>query len=67
MVLLGGIQGNPLLQVRSGQDQLSKGEQDMLQRVRGSQQASRVVHTLSQAEALLRKLKCCLQLLSSEM
>ena len=62
-VLLGIIEGHPLLQVRSGQRQLSQVEQSGLpQRAVGRQKERGVLDTLGQGEELLPQLPRRLEL-----
>src|SRR5262249_11977452 len=52
-VLLKVVEGNPLLQVRSGQGQLSQEAQRLPERPMGRQQESGVLRALSETEELL--------------
>src|SRR5713101_8795142 len=55
-VLLGVVEGHPLLQVLPGRGKLSKMEQGTPQRLVGPQEVSWVVHDLGQAQKLLPEL-----------
>jgi len=57
-VLLGVVEGHPLLQVPSGSSPLSEIDQGRPQRVMGLQEERRVLDLLGQGEELLPQLPC---------
>jgi hypothetical protein len=59
-MLLGVVEGHPLLQIRSRKGKLSEPGEDLPQHAVGFQEECRVLRTLRQAKELSSEIPCCL-------